>query len=157
MTYEIRRVKPEEVPAALTLAWKTFLEFEAPGYAPEGVENFRTTIVESETFREKCRTGACPIWGAFDEGRIVGMMGMRNVSHICLVFTDAAYQRQGVATAIWQRLLADVRREHPELSGITLNSAPYGKPFYLHIGFCETEPEKVTDGIRYTPMRYDFI
>lgn len=31
---EIRRLHPDEVDAALTLAMETFLEFEAPDYAP---------------------------------------------------------------------------------------------------------------------------
>ncbi len=154
MTYEIRRVRPEEVDAALALAWKTFLQFEAPDYPAEGVETFREQIIDSPEFRAKCVSGACPMWGAFDGERIIGMMGMRNVRHICLVFTDADYQRQGVATAILRALTADMRRDHSEEAQLTLNSAPYGKPFYLRVGFEPTGPERTDDGITYTPMRY---
>ena len=38
---------------------------------------------------------------------------------------------------------------------ITLNSSPYGLPFYKAIGFVPTEEEKTVNGIRFTPMKYD--
>jgi ribosomal protein S18 acetylase RimI-like enzyme len=98
--FKVRRLKSEETEAALALAWRTFLEFEAPEYSPEGVDTFRQDIMESESFRALCLSGEHRLWGAFDGEKLVGMMGMWNTSHICLVFTDKAYHRRGVATAI---------------------------------------------------------
>ena len=37
---------------------------------------------------------------------------------------------------------------------ITLNASPYGKPFYLHLGFVPQSDEQEVDGIRFTPMKY---
>ena len=37
---------------------------------------------------------------------------------------------------------------------ITLNSSPYGVPFYRAIGFVPTDEEKTVNGIRFTPMEY---
>lgn len=37
---------------------------------------------------------------------------------------------------------------------ITLNSSPYGLPFYKVIGFMPTDEEKTVNGIRFTPMEY---
>ena len=34
----VRRLLQKEIPAALELAWKVFLEYESPDYAPEGTE-----------------------------------------------------------------------------------------------------------------------
>ena len=56
MDFEIRRLRAEEVPSAMELAWDTFLRFEAPDYGPEGVETFRRTVIENEVFLEKCRS-----------------------------------------------------------------------------------------------------
>lgn len=37
---------------------------------------------------------------------------------------------------------------------LTLNSSPYGLPFYLAIGFVPTGDEQEINGIRSTPMKY---
>ena len=154
MTYTIRRLSPEELPQAFSLIWDTFLEFEAPDYGPEGVASFRKTIIEDQSFQAACRSGENRMWGAFDGAMLVGVWGMRGPSHICLVFTHKDYHRQGIAMAIFQKLLTDVRAEAPELTELTLNSSPYGKPFYHHAGFTDTAPEQTVDGIRFTPMVY---
>ena len=155
MEYEIRRLTAQDLPAALALAWDTFLRFEAPDYGPEGVETFRRTLVENEEFLEKCRSGENRMWGAFDGDLLIGLNGMRGQSHICLVFTHHAYHRKGIATALFHRVLADISKENPGLKKITLNSSPYGLPFYLRMGLYPTDHEKTIDGIRFTPMAYD--
>ena len=38
---------------------------------------------------------------------------------------------------------------------LTLNSPPYGLPFYKAIGFVPTDEEKTVNGIRFTPMKYE--
>ena len=155
MNYEIRRLRPDEVDAALDLAMETYLEFEAPDYGPEGVTTFRRDIYDNEAFRAACVDGTNRMWGALDGDRIVGLMAMRGESHIVLVFTHRDYHRRGIASAILQALLNDVRRENPDLRRLTLNSSPYGLPFYLHAGFQPADVEKTINGIRFTAMTYD--
>lgn len=155
MKYEIRRLTENELPAAMALAWDTFLRFEAPDYGPEGVDAFRRTLIENEDFLAKCRSGENRLWGAFDADTLVGLYGMRGESHICLVFTHHAYHRRGIATALFHRVIGDIRKENPGLNKITLNSSPYGLPFYLRTGLYATGEERTIDGIRFTPMAYD--
>ena len=155
MNYDIRRLRADEVNEALDLAMETSLEFEAPDYGPEGVTTFRRDIYDNEAFRAACVEGTNRMWGALDCGRIVGLMAMRGASHIVLVFTHRDYHRQGIASAILQALLADVRRENPDLRRLTLNSSPYGLPFYLHAGFKPADAEKTINGIRFTSITYD--
>ena len=153
--YPIRKITPDEVYEALSLALEVFMQFEAPDYKPEGVETFKRDIVENKEFIANCKQGICPIYAAFDDGRIIGIIGMRSgKTHINLVFTKKEYHRQGVATAIFNFLVDDLLKENPDLREITLNSSPYGKPFYLHLGFMPLSEELETDGIIYTPMKY---
>lgn len=154
MDFTVRRLDAGELDAALALAWETFLEFEAPDYGPEGTDAFRRDIIENELFKSACRSGKNRMWGAFDGGRLAGIFVMRGPSHICLVFTHKDYHRRGAATAIFQRLAADVKAENPDVRQLTLNSSPYGRPFYHHIGFIDTDVEQVKHGIRFTPMAY---
>lgn len=153
--YEIRKIASNEVEEAFTLALNVFMEFEAPDYKPEGAETFKCDIVQNKEFIKKCKNGICPIYAAFDKGKIIGIIGMRsNKTHINLVFTKKEYHRKGVATAIFNFMMEDLLKENPLLKEITLNSSPYGLPFYLKIGFIPLSEEQETNGIRYTPMKY---
>lgn len=153
--YTIRKITPAEVREALALALEVFMQFEAPDYGPEGVETFKRDIVENEAFISQCEQGLCPIYAAFDGEKMIGMIGMRsNKTHINLVFTKKEYHCRGVATAIFHCLLNDLRKENPSLEEITLNSSPYGKGFYLRLGFLPLSEEREMNGIRYTPMKY---
>lgn len=153
--YEIRKITSDEVGTALALALEVFMEFEAPEYSPEGTETFKRDIIENEDFIASCKRGDAPIYAAFDGDLMIGIIGMRPTkTHINLVFTRKEYHRRGVATAIFNFLLKDLTDEDPSLSEITLNSSPYGKPFYLHIGFVPLSEEQEVNGIKFTPMKY---
>lgn len=152
--YEIRKVTSNEVDEALSLALEVFMEFEAPDYKPEGLETFKS-FTSDEKLINGFKQGISPMYVAFDNGKIIGLIGMRaNRTHINLVFVKKEYHRKGVATAIFRYLLEDLLKENPTLSEITLNSSPYGLPFYLKLGFIPQSEEKEEDGIRYTPMKF---
>jgi GNAT superfamily N-acetyltransferase len=151
----IRKITCNEVESAMALALEVFMEFEAPDYGPAGVETFKKDIVENREYLEGARQGLCPIYGAFDGEKMVALMGMRSSkTHINLVFTKKEYHRKGIARAIFQYLLQDIVKENPSLDALTLNSSPYGLPFYLKIGFVPQGEEQTINGIRFTPMKY---
>ena len=153
--YFIRKITGNEVDEALALAFEVFMQFEAPVYKPEGVETFKRDIIENKEFIDGCKQGICPIYAAFDGNKIIAIMGMRsNKTHINLVFTKKEYHHRGIATALFNYLLEDILKENPSLKEITLNSSPYGKGFYLHIGFIPLSDEQEINGIRFTPMKY---
>ena len=43
---------------------------------------------------------------------------------------------------------------NPSLNELTLNSSPYGLPFYISLGFIPLSEEQEINGIRFTPMKY---
>ena len=155
MKYHIRRLHADELSIAMELALDTFLRYEAPDYGPQGVTTFRRDIIDNAQFHEDAISGKNRMWGAFDGEKLIGLFAMRGDSHICLVFTHHAYHRQGVASAIFRQLVSDIRQENPQLQRLTLNSSPYGKPFYLYTGFYPTDVEKTINGIRFTAMAFD--
>ena len=151
----IRKITSTEVASAMSLALEVFMQFEAPDYDPSGVETFKKDIVENPEYLEKARQGICPIYGAFDGDKLVALIGMRSDrKHINLVFTKKEYHRRGIARAIFRYLLEDILKENPALEYLTLNSSPYGLPFYLNIGFEPQSEELEINGIRFTPMKY---
>lgn len=151
----IRKITSNEVESAMKLALEVFMQFEAPDYGPLGIDTFKKDIVENQEYINQAKLGECPIYGAFDKEELVALIGMRsNKTHINLVFTKKEYHRKGIARSIFNYLLNDILNENPRLEEITLNSSPYGLPFYLAIGFIPLNEEQVINGIRFTPMKY---
>ena len=142
--YPVRRLAPEEIPAALELCWRVFLEFEAPEYPAEGVAAFRTSLDDRE------RTRRLNFYGAFDGEALVGVLCMRPPQHIGGFFVDAAYHRRGIGG----RLFEAMRRDYAD-QVFTVHSSPYAVEVYRRLGFVPTAGEQLTDGLRYTPMRYE--
>lgn len=152
--YEIRKVSPNDVDEALNLALEVFMEYEAPEYDTRGVETF-TAYIKDENTVQNYKRGTSPMYAAFDNGKIIGLIGMRaNKTHISLVFVKREYHRKGVGTALFRFILDDFRESGLLFSEITVNSSPYGVQFYKSLGFVPQSGELEADGIRYTPMKY---
>ncbi len=143
--YTIRRLSEDERQTALDLAWAVFSEYESPDYSAEGTEEFRKCL------HDEGYLSGLHYYGAFDGEKLVGEIAIRpNQKHICFFFVDGRYHRRGIGTKMFQRL----REDYPDET-ITLNSSPYGLPFYKAIGFVQTDEEKTVNGIRFTPMKYE--
>lgn len=142
--FMVRRLSQNEIPEALEIAWKVFSEYESPDYAPEGTEEFRKCLHDEEYL------AGIEYYGAFDGEKLIGTIGIRaDKKHICFFFVDGNYHRKGIGTGMFRYLLKDYSGKT-----ITLNSSPYGVPFYRAIGFVPTDEEKTVNGIRFTPMEY---
>ena len=141
----VRKLTAREIPAALELAWRVFSEYESPDNAPEGTEEFRKCL------RDEAYLAGIDYYGAFDGETLAGMVGVRpDRNHICFFFVEGRYHRQGIGTRLFRTLLKD----RPGQT-VTLNSSPYGLPFYEALGFEKTAEEQTVNGIRFTPMKYE--
>ena len=151
-SYQIRSAYRDEWQDAMALAWRTFLRFEADVYTPEGVKNFENFITDS-TLHRMFIMGTYQLFVALHQGKIVGMITLRDSLHISLLFVDEAYHRRGIGRALVKHLteylLAEVGADH-----VTVNASPYGVPFYHKMGFRDLRPEESRDGIIYTPMEF---
>lgn len=139
---QIRELYVNEMDKAIDLVWHVFLEFEAPDYSEQGVKEFWNSIHDEE-YLNKLR-----IYGAFEDEQILGMIATRNEGgHIALFFVDGNYQRQGIGMKLFSLVSEDNTG-----GSITVNSSPFAVPIYHRLGFVETNSERVTNGLRYTPM-----
>ena len=138
----IRRLSDREIPEALDIAWRVFMEYESPDYSAEGTEEFGKCLHDDNYLQ------GIEYYGAFLNNDMVGMLGIRKAEcHICFCFVDGRYHRRGFGTKMFTRLFRDYAGRV-----ITLNSSPYGLPFYLSLGFTPTDAEQTVNGIRFTPM-----
>ena len=120
---EIRHLTPAEIPQGLELVRDVFLEFEAPDYPPEGVEEFFRFLDDPQ------QASLC-FYGAWDGTVLRGVLAARE-EHICLLFVRREYHRQGT---------------------VTVNSSPYAVEAYHRLGFRDTAPQQTVNGITFTPM-----
>ena len=150
--YQIRNAYRDEWDDAMTLAWKTFMKFEADIYTDEGIQNFEDFITDT-TLHRMFLMGVYQMFVALDRKQIVGMLTLRNNSHISLLFVDEKYHRRGIGRALIEYLREYLLSE-AGISKVTVNAAPYGVAFYHQLGFQDLRPEEERDGIRYTPMEF---
>ena len=112
---------------------------------------FTTTSEYQKDFIEnKEIISTLEFWGAYDNRELKGVIATnKNRRHICCFFVKARYHRQGIGRKLWEYLLANSSSEV-----ITVNSSPYAVPVYRKLGFVDTDAEQLSDGMRYTPMKY---
>ena len=150
--FEIRFAQEDEWEEAMGLAWKTFLEFEAGDYTPEGVRSFEDFVTDSR-LRRMFLLGEYRMLVARHGGRLVGMITLRDKTHISLLFVEESCHRKGIGRAQVARM-ADYVRRTSGCRRLTVNASPYGTAFYHRIGFRDLESERRQNGIIFTPMEY---
>ena len=146
MEYNIRKLESFETESALDLVNKVFMEYEAPDYSEEGVEEFNKSMRDEEYLSKLC------MYGAYANEKLIGVIATRSEgTHIALFFVDSGFQGKGVGRSLFQTVLADCNSNR-----ITVNSSPYAVPIYKKLGFTETDTEQAVNGLRFTPMEYKF-
>ena len=142
---ELRRLQQTEYASALELAWKVFLEYEAPDYDEQGVKEFNKSIHDPQY------VGQLQCYAAFHDGQVVGMIATRNEgNHIALFFVRSDFQRKGIGRSLFELAAGD------NVSGrITVNAAPFALKIYQKLGFRAVEEEQTVSGLTFTPMECD--
>lgn len=95
-------------------------------------------------------------YGAFTEGRIVGVIAVRGCNHICLFFVDKEFHGQGIARNLFELVKKNLSVGDKVEKVITVNASPYAVKIYEKLAFNVVDNEQEKDGIRFTPMKYVF-
>lgn len=149
---EIRQIKRTEYDVAMDLAWRTFLQFEADVYTRQGVLSFQD-FIRDPVLERMFLLGEYLIFGAFMEEELVGIAGIRNRSHLSLLFVKKECHRMGIGSALVSFAFQYCYEEFREMC-YTVHSSPYAVGFYHKFGFEDVSEQMTRDGIIYTPMRY---
>lgn len=133
------------------LVIKVFDEFVAPEFTPEGIENF-LSYANPERIRSDFEKGNT-ILVARHSGAIRGVLEIREGSHICLLFVDRPFHKQGIATKLWREAKRICLDSDPSISEFTVHSSTYAIPVYEKLGFSKNGEKQCRDGIVFTPMK----
>ncbi|NLS94528.1 MAG: GNAT family N-acetyltransferase [Planctomycetaceae bacterium] len=91
---------------------------------------------------------------AEEADRIIGVIAVRDNSHIYHLFVDESYHRQGVGRHLWK-----VARDESLAAGnpgrFTVNSSQFAVDFYCRLGFSQAGPPECRDGVISVPMECD--
>ena len=119
--------------------------FIVPGMSQEAATTF---LRENDTaallaYREKGHVASV----AEVDGKLAGFIAIRPPSHLFHLFVAQAFQRQGIARALWEHARGDATR-------FTVNSSPYAIPAYIAMGFQCDGPLACHNGVTFQPMTY---
>ena len=137
----IRKLVEEEMKDALELIWAVFLEFDAKDFTETGIKEFKDSIDNPDFI------GRLLFFGAFNNNELIGVIATRDEHHISQFFVRKDYQRQGVGKELY-KYIHNLNKDNY----FTVNSSPYAKGYYEHLGFRCDGDERCVNGIRFYPM-----
>ena len=134
----------------MDLAWRLFLNYDAPDYPREGIENFKEFVTD-DVLKNMFHSGEYQLFVAVCEEKIIGIISLRDRNHISLLFVESEYHRQGVGAGLINTL-TDYMRDEMGQTSVTVNASPYAVGFYHKVGFEDTDIQQLVSGILFTPM-----
>ena len=91
---------------------------------------------------------------AHSEQGLVGVIAVRDTTHIHHLFVAPETHRQGVATRLWTRAMADALNGG-NTDGFFVRSSEYAVPVYTRFGFRVAGARSEKDGVAFVPMRLE--
>ncbi len=129
------------------------------GLVQAGFEEYVLSSLTEEGSREFFRAAREMIYGkpkghvimvAESTDGILGMLDIRNYDHICLFFVARDFQGRGIGRGLLDRATADCLENNAKR--LDVNSSLFAAPIYEKLGFIQSKPEQLLNGIRFVPM-----
>lgn len=117
----------------------------APDYSTEGIYNFEEYI-KPVNIAKRLREKTTKLITAWYKDELVGVLEIRDKSHISLFFVSSEFQKRGIGGQLF------VKGFQNYTESISVNSSPYAAVIYEKLGFEKVAGELVKNGITYIPM-----
>lgn len=117
----------------------------------DGLEFFLNTV-NHRAIKDYMEQGFSYLVAQSDK-KIVGVIAMKDYSHMFHLFVDKAFHKKGIAKSLWKEIF-DHSLKNGNSGVFTLNSTSYALPVYQRWGFSTTDEQQSRHGIRYTPMKF---
>jgi len=148
---EIRSFQPADAKAVSALIRQVFDEHVAPTFEPEGIVEFHA-FASAQAIVERAATDQTFVaWSRLQgEGQAVGVIAVRDMDHVSLLFVRSSHMGYGIATALMARA-ADACRAAGQPT-MTVNSSLNAQSFYERLGFVTTDESQKVQGFAFVPM-----
>ena len=148
----IKEICKNDLKKAIALVNEVFSEFVAVDYSQQGIDTFESYLENKyEDISTGIESGDTKMWGYYLNGEIIGVVAIRDVTHISLLFVGKEYHRRGIAGELLNTVL-EYLENNEGITEITVNSSPYAVVVYEHLGFHKTGEQQEKDGIIFIPM-----
>lgn len=146
-----RPIRGGEEKAVCELVSRIFDEFVAPDYSRAGIREFYR-YANPESMERRIRYDSS-VYVAESEGDIAGMIEMRGLDHVALLFVGL--RERGIARNLLSMALSASLERDPGIKTVTVNSSLYARQAYERLGFEADGPSRKMNGIIYVPMSLD--
>lgn len=148
----IVEVGKDDLKEAIGLVNRVFSEFVAVDYSEQGRRTFSDYLKSKlDEVSADITSGHKRMWACRECGEIIGVLAIRDASHVSLMFVDKRHHRKGIARQLMGHALEEIERNE-EITEMTVNSSPYAVKVYERLGFEKTGEQQEKDGIIFTPM-----
>jgi len=149
----IKEVAEKDLKRAIDLVNDVFSEFVAIDYSEQGKNTFEDYLKNKlQEVSDDLKSGHKKMWVYYQGEEILGVIAIKDTSHIALMFVDKQHHRKGIAKQMLLSVIEELR-ENKDVTQITVNSSPYAAKIYEHLGFVKTEEQQEKDGIIFIPMK----
>ena len=147
MSPTIRQARARDAEAISDLVLSLSSYFIAEPESAE-VRPFLETL-SPEATAERIHSENFNCFVAEHDSRVLGVIAIRDGSHVYHLFVRSDAHGRGIARALWQHV-----RSMSAERVFTVNSSLYAVPVYERLGFRATEAPKKADGLEFVPMEY---
>jgi GNAT superfamily N-acetyltransferase len=148
----IRRMRPGEERRVYRFVKKVFLEFVASQFPRRGRRHFLEFVRPSSLRKLAAENHVLLMAEHRRTGILLGLLDVREGSHISLFFVSGKHQRQGIGRALLEKAVEMCSRIDPGRKTLTVNASPNAVGAYRALGFRRLQPEQEKNGIRYVAM-----
>ena len=125
-------------------------KFVASDYTKEG-NDFFYNFIKPEKILDRFLMKIDAVLVAKNNKLITGVLTIKNLSHISLLFVHNDYHSRGIAKKLLSEYIT--RIDGKGLNAITVYSSPYSQNIYKKLGFIPYSEMLEAKGIKYFPMK----
>jgi len=147
---EIRRASADDAASISNLVSKLSEKYIIQEFNAGGAE-YLLASMEPDAIKKYIDSGFKYHVAEIDK-RVVGVVGIRDNSHLYHLFVDEKYQRRGIARELWQ-LARETCLDNGNPGEFTVNSSRYARVLYEKLGFVVQTGPQEKNGVLFFPMK----
>ena len=164
-TCHIQPFDPRDAKVVSSLVRRVFDEHVAPSFGPDGVAEMHTyvapeaiasralthlTLVAMQPESHESDSDVDAPGQSPDDAQIVGVIEVRGLDHVSMLFVRTSHMGQGIASALLAR--AEARCSAKGRAALTVNSSLDARGFYERHGFVPSNVPQCVHGFAFVPM-----
>jgi GNAT superfamily N-acetyltransferase len=151
--FVIREMLAGEEEMVCDLVLEVFDRFVAADFSQQGIDEFRG-YVHAEALERRTHEGHTVLL-AVEDDTLLGMIETRAGNHISLLFVREEHQGRGIGRALVMGTCQSWDESQESPMSVTVHASLDSVGFYRRVGFLPEGSERIENGIRYIPMRWD--